>query len=869
MNKLYSLLQTGVSAIALCCLTGTVFAADVASEGELKSALQTGSDVTLTADILLTGNLPEAAAGDFTIDGNSHTLSGKLVEAVDGEGEVPSVSGFVIGAGVNADFTDLNVKDLKQALVNNGTVGSIDHMIFANNVVETSGSDAKGGAIANSGTIGTISNSVFRENSAVAQDGNAFGGAIANTGGNELTLINTSFYDNFAQYMASVPEGEGGEEGSAYLAAGGAIYSNGNLNIVARGEDVVFSGNHVLIPSVEEGGEGGDTGGEGGDTGDGGGSGSGSGGGEGDTQITQLTPSIEKNGASLMGEEDEEGEEEEVVYDNISNAIAMEGGVLNLVTDGGRIIFDDAISNVNKDFDLNISGDDEVVFNNSVSGVKNFVLDNSFLTLGQAGNLSVQNYMVKGDSILTVTVNPDELTASQITVSGDVVGTTKVVVQVTSETVISSDRSILFVSSQDDDPNTKADFVVYRVYGSPYMWKITHVASVLTGEGDETGGSGDDSSGGAGEDDGSSSDGADTTPGEGGATAPGDGGSGDGGEGSGDGSVNGWYLSMTDESNPDFRPMAPEIASFLALHSAAIEQNRGVMTSVRNSVGANKFLLKRYGFLYEDGYRTKAVSHLWVNPVYRYVQVSAPQEWDATIAGFDMGLDLQSDASNKLGAFGSYRYGTYDVSEKGYFKANMGSEIEISSFLLGLYYRYDYNNFWTFATAYAGTQHAEIETDDHLKADADGMQYGAGFEMGYAFIPGQNWTLEPSLGIFYTGIDYDDMKDKYGKSAEYSMLNQIEGEFGIKLERTYEHVYGYSKVYVKPSIIQTVNFGNEVKITHLGKVDSLDDQTLGRIELGGRYALDGKMSLYGYVNYTTGSDYDDIAAGLGFNYRWY
>lgn len=869
MNKLYSLLQTGVSAIALCCLTGTVFAADVASEGELKSALQTGSDVTLTADILLTGNLPEAAAGDFTIDGNSHTLSGKLVEAVDGEGEVPSVSGFVIGAGVNADFTDLNVKDLKQALVNNGTVGSIDHMIFANNVVETSGSDAKGGAIANSGTIGTISNSVFRENSAVAQDGNAFGGAIANTGGNELTLINTSFYDNFAQYMASVPEGEGGEEGSAYLAAGGAIYSNGNLNIVARGEDVVFSGNHVLIPSVEEGGEGGDTGGEGGDTGDGGGSGSGSGGGEGDTQITQLTPSIEKNGASLMGEEDEEGEEEEVVYENISNAIAMEGGVLNLVTDGGRIIFDDAISNVNKDFDLNISGDDEVVFNNSVSGVKNFVLDNSFLTLGQAGNLSVQNYMVKGDSILTVTVNPDELTASQITVSGDVVGTTKVVVQVTSETVISSDRSILFVSSQDDDPNTKADFVVYRVYGSPYMWKITHVASVLTGEGDETGGSGDDSSGGAGEDDGSSSDGADTTPGEGGATAPGDGGSGDGGEGSGDGSVNGWYLSMTDESNPDFRPMAPEIASFLALHSAAIEQNRGVMTSVRNSVGANKFLLKRYGFLYEDGYRTKAVSHLWVNPVYRYVQVSAPQEWDATIAGFDMGLDLQSDASNKLGAFGSYRYGTYDVSEKGYFKANMGSEIEISSFLLGLYYRYDYNNFWTFATAYAGTQHAEIETDDHLKADADGMQYGAGFEMGYAFIPGQNWTLEPSLGIFYTGIDYDDMKDKYGKSAEYSMLNQIEGEFGIKLERTYEHVYGYSKVYVKPSIIQTVNFGNEVKITHLGKVDSLDDQTLGRIELGGRYALDGKMSLYGYVNYTTGSDYDDIAAGLGFNYRWY
>lgn len=80
---------------------------------------------------------------------------------VDGEGGVPSVSGFVIGAGANADFTDLNIKDLKQAIVNNGTIGSIDHMTFENNVVETTGSAAKGGAIANSGTIGTISDSVF------------------------------------------------------------------------------------------------------------------------------------------------------------------------------------------------------------------------------------------------------------------------------------------------------------------------------------------------------------------------------------------------------------------------------------------------------------------------------------------------------------------------------------------------------------------------------------------------------------------------------------------------------------------------------------------------------------------------------------
>lgn len=199
MNKFYSLLQTGVSAVALCCFSGAVFAADVSSEGELKSALQAGSDVTLTGDILLNGNLPEASAGDFTVDGKSHTLSGKLVEINDGEELVQSVSGFVIGQDAVADFTDLSIKDLKQAIVNRGTIGSIDGMTFENNMVETSDQkSANGGAILNSGTIGTISNSVFRNNSAVAQNSSAFGGAIANTGGSELTLINTSFYDNFA-----------------------------------------------------------------------------------------------------------------------------------------------------------------------------------------------------------------------------------------------------------------------------------------------------------------------------------------------------------------------------------------------------------------------------------------------------------------------------------------------------------------------------------------------------------------------------------------------------------------------------------------------------------------------------------------------
>ncbi len=791
MYRFYSLLCNGVSLVALTCFANAAIAADVSSEAELNNMLQSGTDATLTADITLTGNLQEITTGNFSVNGGSHSIS----VGVDGDGApITSAAGFNVGAGANVNFQNLTVSNLNQAIINSGTINTIDGVVFDGNNVTTDGADATGGAISNTGTIGTISNSEFRNNSVTADGGNARGGAIADTSGGTLNIINTSFYDNYAEVKGDMALGTE-DTPATYTSAGGAIYSNGTVNITAQNQDVTFSGNEILSPSAS--GEGDGTGEETGST---------------NNAITMSSGTLNLT-----------ADNGNITFDD---GISMSGGNLNLSMNNGSVIFNGAVTTPTLSYNMHISGSGDVAFNSEFSGIENFVVDSSNLILKSGVNLNVVNYTAKGDSVLSVTVDPDNLTSSVVNISGDVVGTTKVVVNATSETLVPSEQSILFVSASGDNKETAGDFVVYRVLGSPYMWTSSYQETVIEGEEGSEGNTGAMTSG-------------------------------------------GWYLSMTGESNPDYRPMAPEIASYLALHSLAIEQNRGVVNSIRNSVGSNKFILQRYGVLYEDGYMNKPISRLWVNPVYRYVQLTAPQEVDGTIAGFDAGLDFQSDASNKLGMFASYRYGTYDVGKDGYFKADMDSTIEISSYLLGLYYRYDYNNFWMFSTAYMGRQHAEIETDDKVRADADGMQYGAGLELGYAFVPGQNWTLEPSLGIFYTGIDYDDMEDKYAKSADYSMLNQIEGEFGIKLERTINHVYGFSKIYIKPSVIQTLNFGNEVKITHLNTVDTVDDQTLGRIEIGGRYALDNKMSLYGYVNYTTGTDYDDVAAGLGFNYRWH
>ena len=66
---------------------------------------------------------------------------------------------------------------------------------------------------------------------------------------------------------------------------------------------------------------------------------------------------------------------------------------------------------------------------------------------------------------------------------------------------------------------------------------------------------------------------------------------------------------------------------------------------------------------------------------------------------------LQHDLNNKLGLFVSYRKGNYDMNGKGkYYYSTVGSEIDIDSYLAGLYYRYDRNNWWTFATVYGGMQ---------------------------------------------------------------------------------------------------------------------------------------------------------------------
>ena len=112
------------------------------------------------------------------------------------------------------------------------------------------------------------------------------------------------------------------------------------------------------------------------------------------------------------------------------------------------------------------------------------------------------------------------------------------------------------------------------------------------------------------------------------------------------------------------------------------------------------------------------------------------------------------------------------------------------------------------------------------------------------------------------------MSDRYGKTAQYDNVNNVEVEAGIKFEKTWYTGYNnMTKLYFKPSIIQ--NFGKaDINITSLDTIDGLEDETLIRGELGGSFEFGNGWSGYGSIGHTFGSDYNATDYNLGVNYSW-
>ena len=724
------------------------------------------------------------------------------------------------------------------AVLNDGTIGKIDAK-FINNV---NGNNNMSSAILNEGTIDSISGT-FSGNRTYSYDSSAFG-AVVNAGviGNiDADFLNNSItvYDQgTANYDFSPDYGQ-------LAGTGAAITSYGqDLTFTAKGKDNFISGNYVEFGTARDYPEKHGVFAESG------------------SKINHnaiymhssslaefAVPSYKNKKLKLTFSTTEGGSY--TINDNI------DGGIVDIDNDGF------AERDVEYGYNMNLTGDGTgtVYMNNEIINADTVTIDNTTLkfnkfthndgTVSKGGfttgyndgrdavtslvmknkanfnlynkyqdTVNLKGWKASGNSFLHVDVDVENLTADMLNVNGNVEGTTKLVLYPTSDKDIRGE-SILFAQSVNDTTGNADSFKVWRVYRSPYMFETKYTK---TGE-----------------------------------------------------NANKWELEMGNQVNPDAdqkpderpdpevpdvkptptpdkptNPVYGEVVAMGALPAAAIEQSRNMVDNVFGQI-----------------VRGEGNHNLWINPTYYTSNIDAPFDIDADVRGIEAGGDLQHDLNNKLGLFVSYRKGNYDMNGDGkHYYSTVGSEIDIDSYLAGLYYRYDRNNWYAFATLYGGIQQADIKTDDGIKSDTDGVEFGASLEAGYDYNLTDTVYLTPSLGVFYTQVNYDDATDSVGKKAEYNDLRQVELEAGVKLTKTFRLDEGYANVYVKPSIVQTLVDGDEVNITGLGKTNTLDDETLGRIEFGGRYGFTDQLSAYGWANYTFGSDYDATAVGLGLNYAF-
>ena len=752
------------------------------------------------------------------------------------------------------------------AISNSGQMGNIKGDFVGNTAFGYEA--AFGGAIVTSAFLtdyynptaasGTISGN-FYGNTAFSPYGMAFGGAIIAGSYKEINIENSNFYNNTvaggywtqggAIYAYRLSETDGSSlpvvvknsnfynnaaigSSDGYAIAGGAISTDSELTVINSN----FYNNYVMS------------------------SGSGSnampmGGAIGLLYGDKIN--IYADGADSVFS----GNYMSINGEKIDNAIFTMGDINLNVKNGGKIVFDDSVlaldiqGNGNNAPNLNISGDacpnclvNSVIFNSGVVVQGNITLDTTQMVLGKnAAVLAYGEYEAKNNPILRVELDASTGEAGKL-YAGDIKGTTGVIVDTKNYKDIRGQGSILFAAAGivDGEANENS-FEILRVIGSPYMYKIDYQTDITV----DISGTWFEKMEGVTEVD----------------------------------VAKAWGVTMTDEANtytedcdpkpnPEPQPLGPvevtpEVIAMEALPSAAVAQTSGMIYNIMRKVNINRLYCPGCGF-YDYNWDGKPLHNAWVDTFYNGLEIDAPVAIDADVWGIEAGADIQHDLSNKLGIFVSYRQGNYEMDGKGdKYYSKSGSELDIDSYLAGLYYRYDNNNWYAFATLYGGMQEAEVTTDDGLSNyDTDGIEFGGSAEVGYSYALNNTVYVTPSLGVFYTQVNYDDATDNLGKTVEYDDLKQVELEAGVKLSKAVYTDNGAASIYVKPSVVQTLVDGDEVNITKIGKVDTIEDETLGRIEIGGNYGFNDNWSAYGWANYTFGSDYEATSLGLGLNYAW-
>ena len=331
------------------------------------------------------------------------------------------------------------------------------------------------------------------------------------------------------------------------------------------------------------------------------------------------------------------------------------------------------------------------------------------------------------------------------------------------------------------------------------------------------------------------------------------------------GSVYDWFLHR-------YKGLLPEEIAMIDLPRAAIEQTRSILFNVsrtnRGQCSCYEDRCQNSFCRYESG-DTK--TRLWATPFYRSGTYDSPVETDFKLKGIDFGLDIQPTHSDMFGVFGSYRDGKYENDGKGkkYSTLLGGSELDIKSMVAGLYYRRYFGNLYFLGAGYGGKLDIDMKADTGAKASTDGLNLGLQGELGYDIKTSNRSILTPSLRATYDYLKFDDAKDNNGRQYEYDKVHEVELEAALKFEYQFnDETQLPTSAYIKPSVIQTIASGGKVTINGTEYDKTVDNDTLGRIEIGADTEIIEDLSLGLFGNYTFGSEYKAWGVGGNVRYVW-
>ena len=255
-------------------------------------------------------------------------------------------------------------------------------------------------------------------------------------------------------------------------------------------------------------------------------------------------------------------------------------------------------------------------------------------------------------------------------------------------------------------------------------------------------------------------------------------------------------------------------------------------------------------------------TRLWATPFYRQGTFDKPFEVDFKLLGVDAGIDFQPTNTDLIGVFGSYRFGKYEndgnkkhFGDKNKYFSDQGGEVEIKSITAGIYYRKYIKNLYLVGAVYGGKVDADIKADNGVKGSVDGKLLGVQAEVGYDIKTTRRSTLTPSLRVTYDYIKYDKGHTSNGKQISIGKINSFELEGALKFEYQFNNEKQLPTTgYIKPSIIQTIPDGGKVRVDNKEYKKTLDNETLGRIEIGADTNLTKDFSVGVFGNYTFGAD---------------